>query len=46
MNFTGCQMQKFIIVLIPYYQFITVNLSWRKISIFEEYGAFNANHSV
>ena len=34
--FTGCQMPHFIIILIPYYQFI--KLFWL---IFEEYGAFN-----
>ena len=38
-NFTACQMPHFMIVVI--YQFIKLNLSWIKMSIFEEYGTFN-----
>ena len=39
LNFTGCQMPHFMIVLIPY-QFI--NLSWiKKMSILKEHGAFS-----
>ena len=44
-NFTGCQVQHFMIVLLQYNNL--VNLSWikKKMSIFEEYGAFKG-HSV
>ena len=40
-KFTGCKMPYFMIVLIPYINLL--NLSWIKISIFEDYGAFNGS---
>ena len=38
LNFTGCQMPHLMIALILYINLL--NLSWIKMSIFEEYGAF------
>ena len=38
MKFSGCQVPNFMIILIPYINLL--NLSWIKMSIFEEYGAF------
>ena len=37
-NFTGCRMQIFIVLLIPYMNLL--NLSWIKNVYFEEYGTF------
>ena len=43
-NFTGCQVPHFMIVLIPY-QFIKPFLD-NKMSVFEEYGAFNLSNKI
>ena len=44
LNFTGCQVPHFIILLILYIDLL--NLSWIIKSIFEEYGAFNRLHTT
>ena len=42
-NFTGCQMPHFMIVLILYINLFNLSRIRKKMSIFEEYEAFNAN---
>ena len=42
-NFTGCQMPHFMIVLIPYINLLII--LDKKMSIFEEYGAFQITAS-
>ena len=39
-NFAGCEVPHFMIALIPYINLLTLD---NKMSIFEEYGAFNVN---